>query len=343
MRMATILFQFQVSQKFVIFSDNSYSCKMIEIQHCIQRLVGIIFIFLFSNVHGQKENRYEFYHQQMGTSFRIVLYSSDSLMAHKSASASFSRLDDLNAVFSDYDLESEVNGLHAKYEPLVWTEISEDLYRVVKYAFEVSEKSNGAFDVSIGPLSKLWRKAIRHQKLPSAEEIIRAKEKVNYHSINISNVSTHIQYDNPNIRMDFGGIAKGYALDQMAEVLYRNGIVAFLIDGGGDILTGASPPQKGGWEIELPSGELIVISNKAIATSGDTYKYLVNRGKKYSHLIDPRTGYGIENSPVVTVLADTAMKADSWASAISVMKDKERKRVILKENMDEYVYIFKPN
>jgi len=128
--------------------------------------------------------------------------------------------------------------------------------------------------------------------------------------------------------LDFGGVAKGYAVDEALRVLKQHGIAAAMIDGGGDIAVSNPPPGKPGWAIgrsvykagELDS-QMFFLSNKAVATSGDTYRYLEWEGKRYSHILDPRTGMGITTRQIVTVVAPTCMEADAWATAMSVETD----------------------
>ena len=175
-------------------------------------------------------------------------------------------------------------------------------------------------------MTKLWRKAFRLKEFPTDSDISRAAGTVGYEGIVMKAKNKTVKLDKEGMRLDFGGIAKGYAVDEAMAWLKVSGINMFLVDGGGDILVGIAPPGKQGWEIEVPdkfmNGELTFkkafYKNTAIATSGDTYRYLEHEGKRYSHIIDPRTGYGLTNRRVVTVTAPTCMTADAWATAASV-------------------------
>lgn len=258
----------------------------------------------------------------MGTDFRIVLYHPDSSLAKEAANEAFERVADLENIFSDYDENSEVSRLSDAGNGAV----SDELWEVLEYSLDVSERSEGAFDVTVGALTKLWRKAFRQKEFPSENDIAAARTTVGYEAIKINKRSGQIEIKKEGMRLDFGAIAKGYAVDEAMEVLRDYGIYTALVDGGGDLLTGLAPPGQKGWEIEQPdkivNGEPTYkkawYANTAVATSGDTYRYLEHGGKRYSHIIDPRTGMGLTNRRIVTVTAPTCMAADAWATAASV-------------------------
>ncbi|MBI1226233.1 MAG: hypothetical protein GC192_13450 [Bacteroidetes bacterium] len=289
--------------------------------------------------------RYEFFRPLMGTEFHIVIYHRDSLVAKQAAEKAFQRVAVLEKVFSDYMENSEVSWLSDAGKA---TNVSDELWTVLKYSQEVAERSEGAFDVSIGALSKLWRRAIREKEFPSEAEVGKAAATVGYKDIEMKGRNKSIKLDKEGMRLDFGGIAKGYAIDEAMAWLKVSDIRTALVDGGGDVLVGMPPPGKEGWEIEVPdkmvNGELVfkksLFKNTAIATSGDTYRYLEHDGKRYSHIIDPRTGYGLTNRRVVTVTAPTCMAADAWATAASIgikklltvdLRDKENTSISILE------------
>lgn len=272
--------------------------------------------------HYKDLNRYEFTRPLMGTEFRIIIYHSDAVVAKQAAEKAFLRVAVLEKVFSDYMENSEVSMLCDAGK----SDVSDELWTVLDYAQEVSQRSEGAFDVSVGALTKLWRKAFREKEFPSEAEVEKAAATVGYEEILMKAKNQTVKLGKPGARLDFGGIAKGYAVDEARSWLKVSGIDMFLVDGGGDILVGIAPPGKPGWEIEVPdklvNGELTYkkafYKNTAVATSGDAYRFLEHDGKRYSHIIDPRTGYGLTNRRTVTVTAPTCMAADAWATAASV-------------------------
>jgi thiamine biosynthesis lipoprotein len=274
---------------------------------------------------GCKEyKKYEIYHAQMGTDFRIVYYDNSAIDGNELYGQVSATLDNLNQIFSDYLPDSEINTLCRDKTPGERFPISQDLWKVMRTAEKVSQQCHGAFDVTIAPLSKIWRRAIRRQELPDPVEIEKAKEKVDFSKIWIAEDEPVIVFASPEITLDMGGIAKGYALDRIALLLEDAGIKHYMIDGGGDLRIGDAPPGERGWKIRLLNDEIRLLKNISIATSGDRYKYIEVDGTRYSHLVDPRTGLGIRNGKTITVLGKEAIAVDAWASALSVLSEQER-------------------
>jgi thiamine biosynthesis lipoprotein len=248
-------------------------------------------------------------------------------MAKLISQDAFQKVADLEQIFSDYREDSETSLLSSSAGKGQKIKVSSDLWNVLQYSMEVSHRTEGAFDVTCGPLSKLWRKAFRQQQFPAADEIEKAKSAVGYKYVRLFDGQL-VELTAPGMSLDFGGIAVGYAVDEAMKILKKRGISIALVDGGGDILVGNSPPGKKGWNIDrvfYQNGTLatepLEIANQAITTSGDTYRYLEWEGKRYSHILDPRTGLGLTSREIVTVTAPTCMEADAWATAMSVEAD----------------------
>jgi thiamine biosynthesis lipoprotein len=269
--------------------------------------------------------RYTFSEPHMGTTFRIVLYAQDETAATKAAAAAFARIAELNRIMSDYQDDSELMKLckHSKGEAVA---VSVDLYKVLEKAAEISRLSEGAFDVSIGPVVRLWRKARRTRKLPDAAAIKKALELVDYRKIRLEPKGRTVQLLLIGMLLDLGGIAKGYAADAALEILRQHGITRALVAAGGDIVVGDAPPDARGWKIgvaplkekEEPS-QFLALSNAAVSTSGDLHQYVEIGGKRYSHIIDPKTGLGLVGRRSVSIIAPKGMTADAWATAICVL------------------------
>jgi len=296
----------------------------------MQSILALFFctVFVF---HASGQLPIVIHHQQMGTQWRVVAYPADSATSISSSLELEVRqlVDSLNMVFSDYDPYSELNraAAQAHQQPVA---LSSPLTAVIQQSLAIARQTGGAFDISIGPLSRLWRRAFRRQVFPEKEAIRAARRKVNYRWIQLE--GNILRLKRPGMRLDLGGIAKGKTVDYIASLLENQGITHYLIDGGGDIRVLGHPPNQSAWRIELPGGVVREMNSGAIATSGDQYRYLEYQGQRYSHLIDPRTGYGVQGQNTVTVVASTAAAADAWASVCSIIPVSQARRMLQKTN-----------
>jgi len=290
-------------------------------------LLIVLPFFSFS----QAEQRFQFVHQQMGTTFQIIFYSNDSTFAQLAADSAFAKLDELNQCLSDYLGDSELNQLVATSGTGKWVKVSEDLWDVLVLSQQYASVSDGAFDITVGAVSKLWRRAIRRKSFPDNKRLHLAKAKIGYEKIKLDEKEQQVLLMEKGMRLDLGGIAKGYTVDQMVAVLESFGIERILVDGGGDIRVTQAPPSAIGWTImkrtldkqgELQN-EVVYLQESAIATSGDQYKYLDWEGKRYSHLIDPREGIGVTHRRLVTIIANNCATADALASVFSLIEEDE--------------------
>lgn len=275
----------------------------------------IIIPFLFYNFLNA-QFRHVFPHPAMGTEFRITVSAMDTTGLGAAVKAAFRRVDALEQSMSDYRADSELNRLTGSTR---WQVVSPDLYEVLRFSRELAKRSKGAFDPTIGPLTKLWRRAFRQQQFPEMADILAARAQVQWRDLKISRRRPEVRLRRPELRLDLGGVAKGYALDVVGALLREAGFPAFLVDGGGDLLLGDAPAGEAGWTIYIEgTTDPVKKANVAVVTSGDTYRYLEWEGIRYSHIIDPRTGLGTTNELLVTVTGPSAMVADGLASAACV-------------------------
>jgi thiamine biosynthesis lipoprotein len=280
--------------------------------------------------------RYEYTKPEMGVPFRIVLYAPDDATARKAATAAYDRIEELNGVFSDYDPDSELSRLCQTAGQHRAVRVSDDLWRVLERSRVLSEQSHGAFDVSVGPFVQLWRKARQVRVLPPEAAIVAAREKVGFQRIVLHSADHSVELQVPGMRLDFGGIAKGYAIDAALETLAQHGVRRALVAGSGDIGLGDPPPGREGWRIEVapldvpgaPQGRFVRLARKAVATSGDAFQRLEIDGQRYSHIVNPKTGIGLTDHSLVTVIADDCTTADSLATTVSVLGPDEGLKLI---------------
>jgi thiamine biosynthesis lipoprotein len=270
--------------------------------------------------------RFEFTRTEMAVPVLIIMYATDDATAAKAADAAFDRVHQLNSILSDYDEASELRQLCDHSSEGTPVPASEDLWRVLQRALDLSAKTDGAFDPSIGPLARLWRRARRTKVLPSAEAIKNAIPRVDYRAIKLHESERSIELLKPNMLLDLGGIAKGYALEEAFKILKSRGIEHALIRAGGDIVVGEPPPDLAGWRIgvgQLDPAEsprfYLSLSRVEIATSGDRFQFVEIGGKRYSHIIDPKTGLGLTERCQATVVVPQGALADGLASSLCIL------------------------
>lgn len=266
----------------------------------------------------------------MGTMWRVVLYTEEEDAAKMAADAVFKRLEGLNLVMSDYLPDSEVRRLTTESQ-----QTSEDLFAVMSVSMELAKDSGGAFDVTAGVLTRIWKRALRRMELPGEDSIQSARKLTGWSLVEIDRESRGIALKREGMRIDLGGIGKGYALDQAMEVLKNeHGITRALVDAGGDVIAGDPPPGLQAWTVTVKGNGrdfLLQVANEAVATSGDLYQGEEIGGIRYSHLIDPRKGVALKDGAAATVVASRAWLADGLASAVCVLEGRDAERLIGKK------------
>lgn len=310
------------------------STRLVLILYCVVTVSSAAPTSAEEQVDGLR--RFIFERVEMGVQVRMSVYASESGVANKAIEAAYARVHELNGILSDYDSSSEVRRLCETSRPGRPVRVSRELFQVLKSSLQLSRDSDGAFDVTVGPLTKLWRRASRRELLPDPVLLAEAKNLVNYRLIRLNAESETVELLLSGMRIDLGGIAKGFAADEAISTLAKHGITRALVDASGDIVASDPPPGADHWvvaieslsrrtadknKVDLKNTNDIVklkIRNQAVATSGDAYQSVVIAGRRYSHIVDPRTGLGLGQRSSVTVIAPSGMLADSLASAVSV-------------------------
>jgi len=268
--------------------------------------------------------RFEYREPHMGTMMRIILYAASASDAKQGADAAFARIAALDETLSDYRDSSELMRVSAAAGgPPV--QVSADLFRVLRAAQSLARASGGAFDITTGPLTLLWRAARRQRMLPDPDEIQSARALVGDAKLELDERRRTVRLREAGMQLDVGGIGKGFAADEAAAVLAKRQITRVLVSAGGDIVAGDAPPGRDGWQVAvLGIGEAslggITLRHQAVSTSGDAEQYLELNGVRYSHIIDPRTGRPLVGRSSVTVIARNGITSDSLATALSVME-----------------------
>lgn len=266
----------------------------------------------------------------LGSTFEILAYAPDERSAGEAFSAAFARVEAISGIFSVFDSESEVLCLVRQAPMSAPVAISPELARVLDYSLRLSEQTSGAFDVTVGPLTRLWRRTRRMRELPSAARLAEARGAVGSHLVELDAEERTVRLLGEDMRLDFGAVAKGYATDEALRVLREHGLSRALINAGGDLTLGEPPPGAAGWRVGVaalhpgdPPRQILELAQCSVATSGDAWQFVEIEGQRYSHVIDPRSGFPISERMGVTVLAPEGMVADALASAVMVLGPEE--------------------
>ena len=302
-------------------------------------MLRLIFLLLLPVSISAQLKRFQFSEPKMGSPFNIIFYHTDSAEAVLIAKQCFSIVDSLNNIFSDYSSESEVGKLDLQPNQTD-IKVSDELLSMIIRSKAAWERSGKTFDITLGALTNLWRKAKKENRFPTATEIKTAKDQTGFKNLVINERSKTILFKKPGIRLDFGGIVPGYAAQRVIDHLKTKNINKALADASGDIVMGDAPPEKEGWVIgiNLPENEneiwdkKLELKNFAVSTSGDVYRYIVHNGVRYSHIIDPGTGYGVTSQRNVTVITKYGADADWLATACSILPIKKALALAKKEH-----------
>jgi thiamine biosynthesis lipoprotein len=265
----------------------------------------------------------------MGTLFTITLYAPDQAQAEGAAETACRRVAALEDVMSDYRTDSELMRLCDQ----PWgkpVQVSADLFDVMEQAQKYARLSRGAFDMTVGPYVRLWRFARKRKVLPTSLELATAAKSVGYQNVRMDEKSRTVTLLAPDMRLDLGGIGKGYAADQALKVLNSRGIHRALVAASGDIAIGDPPPGQAGWKVDIArigatdgkAESSILLHNCGISTSGDTEQFIEIGGVRYSHVIDPSTGLGLTNRIQATVIAPTATMTDGLDNTLCTLGPK---------------------
>lgn len=284
-------------------------------------------------------HRVQIDHGAMGTRFRITAFHRDRDTVEEVSRLAVARIDQIEKSCSDWDSSSELRRLCRSAphgEPVA---VSDDLLEVLARSVEISKASNGAFDPTVGSLVRLWRRCHQAGRLPREHELERAREGMGIDGIVIDRAGGTVQLLRKGIAIDLGGIAKGFAVAEAFDEMEKAGICHLIIDGGGDLVLGDPPPGRDGWRIEIAASadqesetarplRLLVYGRGAIATSGDASRFIHIGDRRYSHILDPITGVGIEGPHAATVFSEDGATADALATAISVLEPAAAEQLI---------------
>ncbi|OGU60381.1 MAG: hypothetical protein A2V66_11470 [Ignavibacteria bacterium RBG_13_36_8] len=258
----------------------------------------------------------------------------------------------VNEQMSTYIDTSEISRFN-KYRGDEWFKVSSNLVFVISKAIEISKKSNGAFDVTVGPIVNLWGFGPLKNifNIPGGQEIEKAQRLVGYHRLSQRSIPPSLKKNLPDIYIDLSAIAKGFGVDKISEYLESRDIHNYLVEIGGEVRTKGKNHKDEDWKIGISTPDeefgiekVVELSEKSMATSGDYRNYFEKDGVRYSHTIDPRTGYPIKHKLAsVTVIHDSCVVADAWATAIDVLGPEVGYELALKEKLPVFLIIREGN
>lgn len=261
----------------------------------------------------------------MGTTLRLVAHGWPESAVQSAMEEAFARVEALNRILSDYLPDSELMRLCARSGQSEPVSVSAELFEVLQAAQAMSVKTDGAFDVTVGHLTREWRLARKSFRLPDEGILAQGRAVVGYRKMELTEPNG-VRLKARGMRLDLGGIAKGYTADEVLKILRKAGFPKALVALGGDLVAGDAPPDKPAWEVELidlPGDKggkrRIPLVNQAVSTSGDLEQYLEINGVRYGHILDPRTGLGTTDRAAATVIAEKGMDADSLTKACCLL------------------------
>ena len=293
----------------------------------MHRLVVLLALALFPKFATPPSlHRYESVEPYMGTLVKITLYTSDEPTAGQAFRAAFDRIGDLDRILSDYKPDSELSRVTTTaVEHAVG--VSTELATVLAAAQHLAEATNGAFDVTQGPVIRLWRAARTDGRIPDAAALAEASGRSGFRKLHVDLERRTVMVDQPGMALDVGAIGKGYAASEALAVLTRLGIRSALVAVSGDLAFSDAPPGQRGWRIDIHNDEpalsqvprVLELTHAAMSTSGASEQHLDTGGRRYSHIVDPSTGMGLVDDITVTVIASNGLDADGLDTAASIV------------------------
>ena len=263
----------------------------------------------------------------MGVPWTVTVYAATPAAGERGVAAALDEVERLEAILSDYRPDSELSRLSAAAPMESPVPVSDEMWEVLTRAVAFRDASDGAFDPTVGPLTTLWRQSRRSGALPLPAKLDAARAAVGAGALVRVDAPRGVWLTRPRMRLDLGGIGMGYAIDRALAILSEQGIDSALVDASGDVGASGAPPGEEGWRIAIDpipgtpaamTGE-VLLAHAAITTSGDARQSVAIGGRRYSHIVDPRTGIGIDGPAAVTVIAADATTADALATAANVL------------------------
>ena len=269
--------------------------------------------------------RFDYSADAMGGAFSLALYAPTRAYADAASSAAFDELRRLDRMLSNYRPDSEWSEVN-RYAATRGVRVSQELFALLSACLEYSRLSEGAFDITVGPLMKAWGFYDGSEKAVDDAALQEARASVGYTHVSLDPGECIVRFNRAGVELDPGGIGKGYAVDRMVAVLKRSGIQGALVSAAGSSLFAlGAPPDQEGWQVNIHDQNLpertsiqLVLKDESLTTSGVSLKFVRVDGKAYGHIMDPRTGLPARGVSLVSVRAPSALDGEAWAKAFFV-------------------------
>jgi thiamine biosynthesis lipoprotein len=263
----------------------------------------------------------------MGSTYTVALYGFDRDQMEAAVEAAFDEVRRLDRMLSNYRPDSELSEVNrfAAERPV---KVTPDFFRLLQACLNYSRQSEGTFDITVGPLMKVWGFYRGSGRLPRKEQVAAALEKVGWKNILLDPENRTVRLARPGVELDPGGIGKGYAVDRMVEVLRDNNIRSAMVSAGGSSIYGLGSPgnEKDGWPVEIRDPKVasktvaeVRLKDQSMSTSGSYEKFFQAEGKIYSHIMDPRTGYPAQGTLAVSVIAPHTLDSEAWTKPFFIL------------------------
>lgn len=289
-------------------------------------LWGVVILWVASSaVMAGEPLRIESSLDSMGSTYTVVAYHQDANKLQQAIDIAFEEVKRLDALLSNYRPRSEWSQMNreAASHPV---RVSPELFELLEACLNYSRISEGAFDITVGPLLKIWGFYKGSGRLPHRAEIRGALTRVGYRNVVLDRERFTVKFARDGVELDPGGIGKGYAVDRVVELLKERGIESAMVTAGGSSIYGlGAPPKETGWKIKIrhpkrPDQTVaeIELNNMSMSTSGTSEKFFVSGGKLYSHIFDPRTGYPATGMLSASVVAPRTVDSEAWTKPVFI-------------------------
>ncbi len=261
----------------------------------------------------------------MGSRFDITVVANDSIQANKYIDTAVAEISRIEKLISSWDASSQTSAIN-KNAGIAPVKVDRELFELIERSIGISKLTDGAFDISYASMDRIWKFDGSMSIMPSAKEITASVSKVGYHNIILDSENNTVFLTFKGMKIGFGAIGKGYAADKAKTLLISKGVSSGIINASGDMNTWGKQPNGEDWKVAITNPlnkekafALLPINTGAVVTSGNYEKYVKFNGKRYTHIIDPRTGYPSSGIISVTIFAPQAELADALATSVFVM------------------------